>query len=126
MNTLGKCCRKASCLLVEKTAPPEPTLKTELRSQRPGLSSNASSSGTAMASPTMVMALTFSRATMSQISSPTRECAGFSTTVLPANSWIHAYHQQAPCISGASAMPIIGKSPTRSAICSGAEMAPSG
>lgn len=108
MKTLGKCALNSACLDSENTAPPEPTLNTDERSQRPALALSASSSGIAIASPTIEIAFTFSRATMSQTSSPTSEWLGLSTTLLPASSWMQAYHQQAPCISGASAMPTIG------------------
>ena len=127
ISTFGKCSRKRACFDSENTAPPEPTLNMQPRSQRPGLRSSASSNGIAIASPTMEIAFTRSRSTRSHTSSAISECAGFSTTLLPASNWMHAYHQHAPCISGASGRPITTKpSCARTAISAGAVIGPAG
>ena len=127
INTFGKCSRNFACLDSENTAPPEPTLNTQERSQRPGFCASTSSSGIAIASPTIETALMRSRATMSHTSSPSRWWLGFSTSLPPASSWMQAYHQQAPCISGASAMPVTTKpSFARTAMSSGCSIGPAG
>ena len=65
-------------------------------------SSQASTSGRAIASPTTVMTETFSRSIVRQISTASNgpEC---STTFAPQNSHIIDTHCAAACISGASA-----------------------
>ena len=51
----------------ERMAPPEPRAKKLDRSYLSGLASSSSASGRAMASPTTVMVVTFSRSTMRQM-----------------------------------------------------------
>ena len=126
INTFGKCFLKASCLASENTAPPEPTLKIADKSQRSGLASNASTKGIAIASPTICTALHFSFSQILQICSASKERSWFKITLLPASSCIQQYHQLAPCISGASAIPMIWFSVIRLTISSGFSQGPKG
>jgi hypothetical protein len=135
-STDGSAAIRPSFTSPDMMLPPDPSSRSDERSQRSGSATIASSIGRALASPTRLHALTRSRAMRSRTRSMCTWGSPYSTTLPPPSRVPKADHWPLACISGPSASETncstvspggrngrrrcAGLSSTDAAICSGA------